>query len=144
MPKSGSILLYGHDLDLLETRRLVLEYAGFRAEVVTSLEDAEKIVTAQPANLFVLCHSLSPRECENALRLAHSRQSVMKSLVLVTSAPAYRLGKDDELLNSFDGPTALVATVKRLLQPANPERVSGRRLSLKEDRGRTAGQGLKG
>jgi DNA-binding NtrC family response regulator len=126
----GTILVYGHDLDLLHTRRLVLQHAGFNVEIVTSLKEAETITVAQSANLFILCHSLSARECENALKLAHSPQMKMKSLVLTTGKPVPTAEKDDELLNSFDGPTALVATVTKLLQTAAADRNSSLDQSL--------------
>ena len=74
MLSSGSILVYGHDLDPLHTRRLVLQQAGFEVEVVTSLSEAETVTVAQAANLFIICHSLSPRQCENTLTFAHSPQ----------------------------------------------------------------------
>jgi DNA-binding response OmpR family regulator len=116
MDSPPSILIYGRDYDLLETRRLVLQKAGFQAWTVTNLADAEKITVTQPSDLLILCHSLSVEECEKALAMSHSRQPGMKNLVLMGAAPVRKLGQNDELMSSFDGPKALIATVNRLLR----------------------------
>ncbi len=114
MDSPPTILIYGRDYDLLETRRLVLQKAGFQAWTVTNLTDAEKITVTQPSGLLILCYSLSMEECEKALAMAHSRQPAMKSLVMMGNMPVCRLGQNDELMSSFDGPKALIATVNRL------------------------------
>jgi DNA-binding response OmpR family regulator len=116
MDSSTSILIYGHDHGLLETRRLVLQQAGFQAWTVTNLADAEKVMITASSGLLILCQSLSEKECEKALAMSHSRQPGMKNLVLMGTAPVCNLGQNDELMNSFDGPKALIATVNRLLR----------------------------
>ena len=87
MDSPPSILIYGRDDDLLETRRLVLQQAGFQAWTVTNLADAEKITIMRPGGLLILCHSLSIEECEKALAMAHSRQAGMRNLVLMGTTP---------------------------------------------------------
>ena len=131
MPSSGYILIYGYDIDLLHTRRLVLQQAGFNVDVLTRLKDVEEIAATHEADLLILCHSLSPDECKKALKLAHSRQRALKCLVLVTRAPVCRLGEGDELLSSFDGPGALVSAVTKLLHAAGSSRESSASSSLK-------------
>jgi DNA-binding NtrC family response regulator len=116
MDSLPSILIYGRDADLLETRRLVLQQAGFQAWTVTNLADADKVMITQPSGLLILCHSLSVGECEKALAMSHSRQPGMKNLVLMGTLPVCKLGQNDELMSSFDGPKALIATVSRLLK----------------------------
>jgi DNA-binding NtrC family response regulator len=111
-----SILIYGRDQDLLETRRLVLQTAGFQAWTVTNLADAEKITVTQPGCLLILGHSLSTEECEKALTMAHSRQPGMRNLVLTAATPVCKFGQNDELMSAFDGPKALIATANRLLR----------------------------
>jgi DNA-binding NtrC family response regulator len=115
MQAPHSILIYGRDHELLETRRLVLQRAGFQARTVTNLANAEKVSISQSNGLLILCHSLSVEDSEKALAMAHSRQHGMKTLVLMGTAPVCKLGQNDELMSSFDGPQALIATVTRLL-----------------------------
>jgi hypothetical protein len=93
----------------------VLQKAGFQAWTVTNLADAEKITVTQPSDLLILCHSLSVEECEKALAMSHSRQPGMKNLVLMGTTPVCKLGQNDELMSSFDGPKSLIATVNRLI-----------------------------
>ncbi len=119
MDSPPSILIYGRDHDLLETRRLVLQKAGFQAWTVTNLADVEKITITQPSDLLILCHSLSREECQYALAMSHLRQPGMKNLVMAGTTPVCKLGQDDELVSSFDGPRALIATVNRLLACSN-------------------------
>ena len=110
------VLVYGHEHDLIETRRRGLQQAGFHARTMTCLSDGEKATATQPNLLLILCHSLSMVECEEALAMAHLRLPGMKDLVLMGAAPACKLGQNDELMNSFDGPNALIATINRLLR----------------------------
>ena len=112
-----SILLYGWDERLLETRRLVLERAGFQVWTVKSLADAEKLIAAHPPALLLLCHSLSVRDCEKALEMAHLLLPTMKCLVLTAGTPVCKLSEGDEVYSAFEGPGNLVAMIERLLKP---------------------------
>lgn len=116
MDSSPSILIFGHDQALLETRRLLLETAGLKAWTVSRLADVEKVTIAAPNGLLILCQSLSDEERSEALAMAHSCQPRMKSLVVLGAMPVSNLGQVDEVISSFDGPKALVATVSRLLR----------------------------
>ena len=111
-----SVLVYGRDKGLLETRRLVLETAGFKTHTVESLAEAEKSTVAHPEGLLVLCHSLSLEECQDALLMAHSRQPGRKRLIMTAGTAVPPLGDEDELLTAFHGPKTLVDTVRKLLE----------------------------
>jgi len=117
--------LWAH-LNLLETRRLVLQQAGFQAWTVLSLDEAEKITATQPDVLFIMCYSLTIKECEQALAMVHSRNPGRKSLVLAAGAEVSEQGEDDELLSAFDGPRALLAAVDRLLKGQQSTRKADR------------------
>jgi len=131
MDLSASILIYGHDSSLLETRRLVLQHAGFQAGTVMTLEEVRKILVHRPGVLPILCYSLSAEECGQALALIHSLKPARKSLILTAGIPICGWGEEDELLSSFKGPRALVAMVERLVKckdlremPNNPAPMS--------------------
>jgi hypothetical protein len=55
---SGIILVYGHDPTLLETRRLILEKAGFTVYNTTSFDDCR---SGEQSNAWVLLNSLDSR-----------------------------------------------------------------------------------
>jgi DNA-binding NtrC family response regulator len=113
-----SILVFGRDPLLLETRRLVLEQAGFHVLSVADSAGVEKIVLAQPISLLVLCHSITDEERESVLKSAHSRRPDMKNIVLTTGTSVSRPGKNYEFVNAYDGPRSLISTVERLLKNA--------------------------
>jgi DNA-binding NtrC family response regulator len=115
MLRPTSIVLFGQNESLLETRRLLLSHAGFQVSTVKSLAEAEKFLFAHPRTLLVLCHSLTPQDCEEALEMAHFHQPAVKCLAITASTPVCALGEDDEVYSAFEGPANLVATVKRLL-----------------------------
>ena len=114
LSNSVSILVYGSDKLLLDTRTMVLENAGFRVFSATESEDAETIIETQGIALIVLCHSLSPQRCEAALRFANALQPAVKTLVLTAGAGTCPEKVPTAVLSAFDGPGELVETVQRL------------------------------
>jgi hypothetical protein len=108
------ILICGNDETLLETRALVLESAGFQVKSRIGVSYLKQMVTLQgDVYLTVLCHSLAEAEREEALNYLSDARPASKSLVLTVgeSRPPERTTAS---LNAFDGPEALIATVKGL------------------------------
>ncbi len=108
------ILVYGQDSALLETRKLVLQHAGFDVTVALEMQTAEEKLAAQPFDLFILCHSLSLRNCEEALALTHTLRSGMKNLILSTALSGCSGGAGDVTLSAFANPRTLIETVNKL------------------------------
>jgi hypothetical protein len=115
MPCLGNILVYGHDANLLEIRGLILKKAGFNVWAAANSEDAAILALCQKIDVFILCHTLSKKECAAALDMAQSRRPAMKMVILTTRQSIVVRGKNFEFLSTFDGPAALVATAIRLL-----------------------------
>ncbi|HEV2620119.1 MAG TPA: hypothetical protein VGU23_09315 [Acidobacteriaceae bacterium] len=109
-----SILVYGRDIHLIETRRWVLEHAGFAVSTTLELRDAEDRIDADHFDLFILCHTLSAEECTSILANVHSRHPEMKILILSRSRPDCG-SKDDFVLSAFATPQALISTVSGLI-----------------------------
>ena len=112
-----SILIYGRDPSLLDTRRWVLEKAGYRVFSAQTLAEAERLAATEPISLFVLCHSLTPQDCQDALAAAGKIQPKMRRLLITANTPVCNQGHEDRLLSAFDGPQALIAAVHDLLPP---------------------------
>ena len=110
-----SILIYGRDHGLMDTRRWVLELAGYRVFTAQSLVEAGKIATLEPISLLLLCHTLSVEDCQMALELADSVRPGMKRLLMTASKPRGLQESHDRILSAFDGPRALIAAVRELL-----------------------------
>lgn len=115
MPALPSILVYGRDASLLDTRSWVLERAGYRVLTALSLVEAERIAAVEPISLFLLCHSLSVEDCENALTAASTIQPEMKRLLMTANTPLPSLDPNDRVISAFDGPKKLVAAVHGLV-----------------------------
>jgi DNA-binding NtrC family response regulator len=119
VPARGSILLYGHYPTLLQTRRWILENAGFRAWTAAQQAEVEKILSAETIDLLILGHTLSAKDCERALAAAHRLRPRMKTLVLTENSSMYFGEVQDEAESTVDGPKGLIAIAQRMVPPAS-------------------------
>ena len=112
-----SILLYGRDGHLLETRRLILESSNFQVRTVSSLLALNETISTHQIDILILCHSLSSEECKRALDVAHVHSPGIKTLVLTAhdSICASLAGEDDNVLDTWEGPRVLLDTVQKLV-----------------------------
>jgi hypothetical protein len=119
MPTRVSIFLYGRDTQLLETRRWVLERSGARVWSSTEIIGLLQVAGDQQIDLFILCHSLSPEECDNALALAHTRWPQAESLILLAGYCGCHTGASDHVVDTGRGPAYLLETVSKLMGQAS-------------------------
>jgi DNA-binding response OmpR family regulator len=110
-----SILVYGHETGLLETRKWVLEKAGFAVHATTDFPQAIERVERQGPALLILCHTLSGRDREGVLSWTRARRPETKVLVLTTHLPVAQVGQGVEVLSAFIDPRVLLAAVERAL-----------------------------
>jgi DNA-binding NtrC family response regulator len=111
----ASILVYGRDAQLLETRRWILERAGMKVTITTDLGEVAGILVNEAIDLFILCHTLSPEEGDICLMNAHALRPAMKKLILTANTPLGSLGSHEVKVSAFDGPKTLISEVERLL-----------------------------
>jgi DNA-binding response OmpR family regulator len=123
-----TILFYGHDELLLMTRRRILEGAGFRAGVTSQLKEIPRLVCELPADLVVLCHSLSRTECVMAGLLTRNHRPDVRMLLMV--AEGFFRERDcamsevaDDILTLSLEPENLVAKVRSMLKEQPQGRV---------------------
>lgn len=110
----SSILVYGRDQRLLETRSWVLERAGYRVVLAMELSEAEALVKTEPVEVAVLCHSLTTEESRAALAAVRRLRPNVRRLVLTVGATAVTDGEQDAVLSAYDGPRKLLEVVERL------------------------------
>jgi DNA-binding response OmpR family regulator len=110
-----SILMYGHEPRLLETRQWVLEKAGFAVRGTTHLSEAMKLVEEHGPTLLIVCHTLSAADCDQVLTEVRVRRPDMKMLILTTHLPVSHQGHGVEVLSAFIGPRVLLAAVEKAL-----------------------------
>lgn len=65
---SKAILNVGHDPELLHTRGLLLQSAGYIVESASSVPDAIKLLPTHDFGLVILCHSIPATEKERLIR----------------------------------------------------------------------------
>jgi hypothetical protein len=111
-----SVLIYGHDARLLESRKWVLQSCGYRALSVPTLAALNRVPLTPPINLLVLCYTLSPRECESAIAHAKLRWPNVKELALVR----YNAARESssvlrDIQKALDAPDPLLSMVGRLV-----------------------------
>jgi hypothetical protein len=111
---SPSLLIYGLDATLLQTRRWVLEASGYRALTATHWSQFVCIPEQPPISLLILCHSLDKESCCQALKLAGARWPGIQHLVLgrnlLKSAPG-----NQQVTLSLEGPVTLISNVNTLV-----------------------------
>jgi hypothetical protein len=127
MKPAHSILLFGHQPDLLATHHWVLESRGYGVSTAGSLTEMASLPKTSPIRLVLLCPQLTPAERTAAVAFAATRWPgiVARTLPQPSRVPTGILGR---LMHTSDGPTDLVTTVRMLLQeePAAPPKPSRR------------------
>jgi DNA-binding NtrC family response regulator len=125
MHNSGSILIYGRDAALLETRRLLLESAGFTVATALELAAITQLLSGPAFDLSLLCHTLSHDERETLMSVAQRVRPEMKFIVM--SAPGVAQGDSGRhsVVDVFDGPEKLVNKVKSMVGVASSGMESG-------------------
>ena len=114
-PTHISIVLFGRDAHLLETRKWVLQSLGYRVLTVDRASELLDIPSTPPVALLVLCHTLSARECALGTAQASKRWPQVKKLALVRQGSQTPAGMLDQVLETLDGPTRLLATIGELV-----------------------------
>ena len=114
MQPSPSILLYGREPNLLQSRRWVFEVGGFQVSSAKNLDEARQIASRQPFDLLVLCHTLSQGECRDARAWARTLPD-MKRLMLVARRASGAELANEAVVGQFAGPRELVAVAHRVL-----------------------------
>ena len=107
----SSILIVGHDEDLLATRQWVLQTRGYQVLTMHEPNTIQKVPLSAPVRLLVLCHTLSDSERQKATETAKARWPGVKSLTLVAESGRMPSGILGQLLHTMDGPGKLLSMV---------------------------------
>jgi len=110
-----SIVLYGHDIHLLELRRWFLHSCGYRVLSAMNLSELDALPLAPQIHLLTLCHTLSAAECVAAAEVASSRWPAIKKLALVRDGSRAPAEIRSEVFHPFDAPTHLLTMVSQLV-----------------------------
>jgi len=115
LPTPASVLVFGRDDQLVYTRSLILERAGFRVHTASSIPDLQQLLSEPAMDVMVLCHSLSHQDCDEALLLAHEHWPDIQTIALVTGSSDCGSTFTDSMMQASEGPARLIDTVRNLL-----------------------------
>ncbi len=126
MTNPDSILMFGEDALLLDTRRWVLEKAGFPTTTTATLVGLETAIAEKHHGVLILCYTVSVMDCVTALSVVTSYAPGMQILGL----EAGQTGCSPNIAETFNinvGPVGLIAKVRSLfshkLTPPEPKEV---------------------
>ncbi len=117
----GAVLIYGHDSLLLQTRRRILEQAGYTVWTTGSLDQVEILLAREAIGVFIVCQTISDEEGEAAIRLAHQSRPETKTLVMSLTKQRLLNTARETPFHVSAGPRTLLKTVRRLVgEPGAP------------------------
>src|SRR5438270_6770615 len=80
-----TVLIFGHDKSLLETRQWVLQTRGYKVIVVQDLGAIESLPSTRRVDLLLICHSVAAAEREVAIAKVGRRWPGVRHLALRAS-----------------------------------------------------------
>jgi DNA-binding response OmpR family regulator len=114
MSNSKAILIVGRDQILLETRKQILEKAGYSVATAGSTMETEDILQNQPVNLLMLCHTLHSGQCNEVV--ASAKQANSKVIIVVLTAASRPCVEDaDMVVHQMSTPQRLLDLVREVL-----------------------------
>ena len=115
-----SVLIYGRDIKLLDTRSRVLQRAGFEVHVTQDLSSTKLFLGERASDLLIVCHTLPQDEQESAKVIAQTARPVTKILVMTTEAPNPNENDSLAYISVLTGPIGLIDKVKEILDLSLP------------------------
>jgi hypothetical protein len=115
MSKPISLVLYGRKQHLLDTRRRLLQEAGYQVWTARQIPDVFAITTEERIDILILCYTLSPEERAWAIALADVQSPPLKSIVLGARKSGYRGEVSQNVFDARDLPADLLAAMASLV-----------------------------
>jgi len=114
MSNSRAIFIVGRDQILLETRKQILEKAGYSVATACSTMEMEEILQDHPVDLLMLCHTLHSGQCNEAVTSAKQANSKV-IIVVLTAASRPCVEGADIVVHQMSSPQRLLDMVRELL-----------------------------
>jgi hypothetical protein len=115
MSKPISLVLFGRKQHLLDTRRQLLEAAGYQVWTAEKIPDVFALVIEERIDVLILCHALSPEERAWAIAFADVQSPPLKSIVLSPRRSGYRDEVPHTGLDARDLPGILLVAVDNVI-----------------------------
>jgi DNA-binding response OmpR family regulator len=127
---AGYIVLYGLDVELLESRGLVLEAAGYLICLCTALAEVKDVIQTKKIDLLILCHSLSFEQSRDTATAIRALWPNIRILSLNNKELTSRLTLKFEAISDFLGPEVLITKISHILGRHDNPRPVGRAQSF--------------
>jgi DNA-binding NtrC family response regulator len=114
MNVGACVLIYGRDPVLLETRTQILRQGGFRIVAISALQEFLDL-QSHDFRVFVLCHTLSAKDQQEAIEAGRKANRSLRTIVMAVHEPKFKLGHRTSVINPFEGPEALTASVREAM-----------------------------
>jgi hypothetical protein len=115
MSKPIFVVFYGRKQRLLDTRRRLLQEAGYQVWTARKIPEVFAITTEERIDVLILCHTLSPEERAWAIAFADVQSPPLKSIVLGARKSGYRGEVSQNVFDARDLPAALLAAMASLV-----------------------------
>jgi DNA-binding NtrC family response regulator len=115
MNPKPSVLIYGFDHTLLETRSWVFERNGFEVDTATHIAQAEQALKARLIDLFLICHTIPPQERRKAVAAIHTIRPQAKVMVVTTASHPEPEGPW-KTVDALAGTEAMIVAARRALE----------------------------
>jgi len=118
MPLHQYVLCYGRDPILLETRRQLLEHAGYDARSATDELTVEQHLRTGEVSILVICHTASRNQVEQIAKF-HSQIQSSAAILFLSRGTWKPPLNPSQIHDAHSGPAAFLATVGKLCAPQN-------------------------
>ena len=109
-----SVLIYGYDRTLVETRDWVLARNGFDVGAASHIAEAEQIVREIPVDLLVICHTIPSNERQSAVATLQAIRPQLKVLLVTTVIHPVPEGPW-QTVDALAGTEAMILATRRAL-----------------------------
>jgi DNA-binding NtrC family response regulator len=110
-----SILIYGYDHTLLETRGWVFERNGFDVGTASQITQAEQTLHSREIDLFLICHTIPSQERSSAVAAIHTIRPNVKVMLVTTAAHPEPEGPW-KTVDALAGTEAMILAARRALE----------------------------
>jgi len=111
----ASILQFGHDPKLMQTRVWILQKEGFQVRAVQSEQEFRSELLRTPPDVAILCQTISADECERISQFIQEHAPKTRCILMYSFAGGWTLDGNHLLVSSNDGPQTFLANVRRVL-----------------------------
>jgi len=118
--------MYGLDAELLASRGLVLEAAGYLVCLCTRLIEVEQVIQTKKVDLLILCHSLSFEQSRHTAIRIRAFWPDIRIFSLNNKGLTSHLTLRFDALSDFVGPEVLITKISHILGRRGDSRPVGR------------------